>query len=63
MMEQQTGDQSRLFFALNLDELIAKRHLLRRINPNYSECGPRLESGRKPTHRAELRGSDPRSCC
>ena len=33
MMGRQTGDQSRLFYAFNLDELIPERHLLRRINP------------------------------
>ena len=33
MMGQQSGDQSRLFYAFNLDELIPERHLLRRINP------------------------------
>jgi transposase len=33
MMGHQTGDQSRLFCAFNLDELIPERHLLRRINP------------------------------
>src|SRR5215475_3245318 len=33
MMGQQTGDQSRLFYMFNLDELIPERHLLRLINP------------------------------
>ena len=33
MMGRQAGDQSRLFYAFNLDELIPERHLLRRINP------------------------------
>jgi transposase len=33
MMGRQTGDQSRLFYTFNLDELIPERHLLRRINP------------------------------
>jgi transposase len=33
MMGRQTGDQSRLFYAFNLDEVIPDRHLLRRINP------------------------------
>src|SRR5512135_1154423 len=33
MMGRQTGAQSRLFYAFNLDELIPERHLLRRINP------------------------------
>ena len=33
MMGQQTGDQRRLFYTFNLDELIPERHLLRRINP------------------------------
>jgi len=33
MMGRQTGDQSRLFYAFNLDDLIPERHLLRRINP------------------------------
>ena len=32
-MGRQAGDQSRLFYAFNLDELIPERHLLRRINP------------------------------
>jgi hypothetical protein len=31
MMGRQTGDQNRLFYAFNLDELIPDRHLLRRI--------------------------------
>ena len=33
MMGRQTGDQSRLFYAFNLDDLMPERHLLRRINP------------------------------
>ena len=33
MMGQQTGDQRRLFYTFNLDELIPECHLLRRINP------------------------------
>jgi transposase len=33
MMGRQTGDQRRLFYTFNLDELIPERHLLRRINP------------------------------
>jgi transposase len=33
MMGRQTGDQSRLFYTFNLDELIPEHHLLRRINP------------------------------
>jgi len=33
MMGRQTGDQSRLFYAFKLDDLIPDRHLLRRINP------------------------------
>jgi len=33
MMGRQTSDQSRLFYAFNLDELIPERHLLRQINP------------------------------
>jgi hypothetical protein len=33
MMGRQTSDQSRLFYAFNLDELIPEGHLLRRINP------------------------------
>jgi hypothetical protein len=33
MMGRQTGDQSRLFYAFNLDQLIPEGHRLRRINP------------------------------
>ena len=33
MMGRQTGDQSRLFYAFNLEERIPAGHLLRRINP------------------------------
>src|ERR1700752_2782112 len=33
MMGRQTGDQSQLFYLFNLEERIAARHLLRRINP------------------------------
>jgi transposase len=33
MMGRQTGDQSQLFYAFNLEERIPDRHLLRRINP------------------------------
>jgi transposase len=33
MMGRQTGNQSQLFYAFNLEERIPDRHLLRRINP------------------------------
>jgi hypothetical protein len=33
MMGRQTGDQSQLFYLLNLETRIPARHLLRRINP------------------------------
>jgi transposase len=33
MMGRQTGDQSQLFYAFNLEDRIPDRHLLRRINP------------------------------
>src|SRR5471030_1021925 len=33
MMGRQIGDQSRLFYAFNLDEVIPEGHLLRRMNP------------------------------
>jgi transposase len=33
MMGRQTGDQSRLFYAFNLEDRIPAHHLLRRLNP------------------------------
>ena len=48
MMGQQTGDQSRLFYAFNLDELIPERHLLRRINPMVTRLLTELRGKLKP---------------
>ena len=33
MMGRQTGDQSQLFYAFNLEQRIPANHLLRRLNP------------------------------
>jgi len=48
MMGQQTGDQSRLFYAFNLDELIPEHHLLRRINPIVTRVLAGLRCRLKP---------------
>jgi len=48
MMGRQTGDQSRLFYAFNLDELIPERHLLRRINPIVTRVLAELRGQLKP---------------
>ena len=47
-MGRQTGDQSRLFYAFNLDELIPERHLLRRINPIVTRVLAELRGKLKP---------------
>ena len=47
-MGRQTGDQSRLFYAFNLDELIPERHLLRRINPIVTRVLAELRGQLKP---------------
>jgi transposase len=36
MMGRQTGDQSELFYLVNLEERIPARHLLRLINPTVT---------------------------
>jgi transposase len=48
MMGRQTSDQSRLFYASNLDELIPERHLLRRINPIVTRVLAELRGQLKP---------------
>ena len=48
MMGRQTGDQSRLFYTFNLDELIPERHLLRRINPIVTRVLAELRGKLKP---------------
>ena len=48
MMGRQTGDQSRLFYTFNLDELIPERHLLRRINPIVTRVLAGLRGQLKP---------------
>jgi hypothetical protein len=48
MMGRQTSDQSRLFYAFNLDELIPERHLLRRINPIVTRVLAELRGQLKP---------------
>jgi len=48
MMGRQTGDQSRLFYTFNLDELIPERHLLRRINPIVTHVLAELRGKLKP---------------
>lgn len=47
-MGQQTGDQSRLFYAFNLDEVIPEHHLLRRINPIVTRVLAELRGKLKP---------------
>ena len=47
-MGRQTGDQSRLFYTFNLDELIPERHLLRRINPIVTHVLAELRGKLKP---------------
>jgi hypothetical protein len=47
-MGRQTGDQSRLFYTFNLDELIPERHLLRRINPIVTRVLAELRGKLKP---------------
>jgi transposase len=48
MMGRQTGDQNRLFYAFNLDELIPEHHLLRRINPIVTRVLAELRGKLKP---------------
>lgn len=48
MMGQQTGDQSRLFYAFNLEERIPMRHLLRRLNPIVTRVLVDLRAKLKP---------------
>jgi transposase len=48
MMGRQTGDQSRLFYTFNLDELIPERHLLRLINPIVTRVLAELRGKLKP---------------
>jgi len=48
MMGQQRGDQSRLFYAFNFDELIPERHFLRRVNPIGTRVLAELRSIPRP---------------
>jgi transposase len=48
MMGRQTGDQSRLFYTFNLDELIPEGHLLRQINPIVTRVLAELRGKLKP---------------
>jgi len=48
MMGRQTGDQSRLFYAFNLDQLIPEGHRLRRINPIVTRVLAELRGQLKP---------------
>jgi transposase len=48
MMGRQTGDQSQLFYAFNLEERIPDRHLLRRINPIVTGVLGELREGLRP---------------
>jgi transposase len=48
MMGRQTGDQSRLFYTFNFDELIPERHLLRLINPIVTRVLAELRAKLKP---------------
>jgi len=52
MMGRQTGDQSRLFYTFNLDELIPERHLLRRINPIVTRVLAELREKLQPFYSA-----------
>lgn len=47
-MGQQAGDQSRLFYAFNLEERVPAGHLLRRINPIVTEALAELRPTLKP---------------
>jgi len=48
MMGRQSGDQSQLFYAFNLEERIPDRHLLRRINPIVAGVLVELREKLKP---------------
>lgn len=48
MMGRQTGDQSQLFYAFNLEDRIPDRHLLRRINPIVTGVLGELRDGLRP---------------
>jgi hypothetical protein len=48
MMGRQTSDQSRLFYAFNLEERIPAHHLLRRLNPIVTRA---LSAGCAPAAR------------
>jgi transposase len=48
MMGRQAGNQSRFFYAFNLDELIPEGHLLRRINPIVTSVLAELRGKLKP---------------
>ncbi len=47
-MGRQSGDQSRLFYSLNLEERIPAHHLLRRLNPIVTRILAELRAKLKP---------------
>ena len=53
MMGRQSGDQSRLFYAFNLEERVPKHHLLRRINPIVTGVLAELRTKLEP-HYSEI---------
>jgi transposase len=52
MMGRQTGDQSRLFYAFNLEERIPAHHLLRRLNPIVTQVLAGLRAKLEPFYSA-----------
>lgn len=52
MMGRQTGDQSRLFYAFNLEDRIPAHHLLRRLNPVVTCVLAGLRAKLKPFYSA-----------
>jgi hypothetical protein len=48
MMGRQAGDQSRLFYAFNLEERVPANHLLRRINPAVTGVLTEIREKLKP---------------
>jgi len=48
MMGRQTSDQSRLFYAFNLEERVPAHHLLRRLNPIVTRVLAELRARLKP---------------
>ena len=52
MMGRQTGDQSRLFYAFNLEQRIPAHHLLRRLNPVVTHVLAGLRAKLEPFYSA-----------